>query len=119
VIELVTAEEVDEPVMIELFSIDGRSFSIEDRVRADVSLEYLYRCRRDGYGLAESWLLEKVLGNEAYVALMSFPQVTPEQVQTIVRGARATVFGEVQTTPGKEPGPRAATPKKATARRKG
>lgn len=96
----------EEEDRIELFSIDGVSYSIPNKARPNVGLQYLFLCRTEGIPIAESWLAEEMMGREAYLALISFEDLDPTDYQKVVEIARNVVFGE---TAPKEPSKKAST----------
>lgn len=98
-IELKTKEPVEGGeviAMIEIFSLDGVVYSIPDKVRPALSLQYLDMARKRGVGIAESWLAEELLGSAAYEALLNFPDITAENWEQAITIARAVAFGEVR-----------------------
>jgi hypothetical protein len=128
VIELVSApkavdedgNEVEAKVpMVELFSIDGTAYSIPDKVRPALSLQYLRIARTQGVGIAEDWLADQLVGAEAYEALLNFPDITAEQITAVMRDARRVAFGETERESGKANGRPASTrPKRTTSRKR-
>jgi hypothetical protein len=97
-IELVTPVTVDESNVerVELFSIDGKAYTVPDQVQPNLSLQYLYMARTQGLGIAESWLAERMLGTEGFLALINFNALTTEEYNKVVTLARAIAFGEVR-----------------------
>jgi hypothetical protein len=118
-------EPAEGAVEIPIFSVpvlgeDGKEvekiFSIPDKVRPGVAMQYLFIARTMGIGIAESWLGEALLGAEGYQALINFPDLTQEQSDAIISSARAVVFGEVRPKETKNGRPsRTAAPRKRTS----
>lgn len=94
-----TTKNPDEVERIALFSIDGVEYTIPKKVRTDVQLKFM-RLNRENPDDAAAWLLETVLGTEAYGALESYPDLTPEDLQHVLFAALRVVFGmtEDETT---------------------
>ena len=98
-IELVTKTPVEgeeETATVDIFSLNGKVYSVPDKVRPALSLQYLDMARKRGIGIAESWLAEELLGTEAYNALLYFPDISSEQWEDAIKAARAIAFGEVR-----------------------
>lgn len=114
-IELVTPEPVDgeEIPTVELFSIDGTVYCIPDRAKPVVANRYLMIARKQGVGIAESWLAETMLGTAALTALLEYENLTQDQMNEIIATARAIVFGEVRPKDLKPGPPLKTVPKTA------
>lgn len=67
-----TSDEV-----VHLFTLRGVDYYIPREPKASVSLQYLRRARQDALD-AQGWLLEQLLGPEAYEALMSWDGLTTD-----------------------------------------
>src|ERR1035437_6224482 len=91
---LVTSKEEGEQVV--LFSIDGVDFSVPNKVRANVMLRYLHEVRQVGEVSANAWLLEELLGDEAHQALMTFDDLTSEQLSQVQTIAAKIVLGDTE-----------------------
>lgn len=83
-----STEEIE---YVEIFEIDGKSHSIKKKQPVNVGLRYLKMVRTDGPEVAQSWLLEQVLGEEAYDALMNFDGLTQEQLQSVMKAVGKTI----------------------------
>lgn len=94
-IELKTSEAPaieDEPV----FSIDGRVFTMPKRVPVATALKYMRMVRKEGQDVAIGWAVEKVLGEEAYVALSEFDGLTKDQLAQVMEIVRQKLLGAVE-----------------------
>lgn len=97
----ITTRPADQPVATEpLFSIDGVTYSIPQEISGNIALGVLHRARELGEGLALSWMLEEVLGTEAYTALLNCHDVTPAQMKAIMTVVRTKVMGVMEATQG-------------------
>ncbi len=100
--------EADAPRVV-LFSIvhDGvtTDYSMPERPHAGVALGFLKRSRVEGEIPAAAWLLEQVLGVEAYDALAVEPGVTLDQINEISRLALSVATGRAAKVKPAEPEP--------------
>lgn len=108
-IELVTPDTPEDAAPVVIFAIDGKSYSIPDRLSPSLSLRYLHVIRTQGLVAAQDWLLQAALGEEAHAALLNWEHITTEQVALVLAAVRRVVFGETDTSPTDK---RAATPGK-------
>lgn len=97
-IELVQ-EKDDTPEMVELFSIDGKVYSVPKRPRVNVALKYLTDMRKFGPMIAEMSLLESLLGEEGYTALTEFEGLSQKQLGAIQDAAARLALGVLEDTP--------------------
>lgn len=127
VVEVVKpAEDEEETVpMVDLFILEGVTYSIPDRVRPNVSLKYLWMIRQAGPTAAEAWLMEALLGTDGYLAYLNCNYMTQETSDAIFALARQVVFGELppksetgnpKSTSGSQPR-RSGTTKRANGSR--
>lgn len=92
----------DVPVeMIDLFELDDKMYQIPAQPKINLALRYLNMSRKQGNDNALGWLLEQMVGEEAYEALMGFDDLTPEQLKTIMMVVEGVTMGalEVPTPP--------------------
>jgi hypothetical protein len=92
-----TSEEVEQ---VELFSIDGKSYTIANKPRLNVALKSLKLARKDGEEAAAAYMLEAVLGEEAFDALTEYEDLTPETFTAIFQAAQKVVFGGLEGPKG-------------------
>lgn len=92
--ELPKSEQSTE--MVELFTLNGKTYSIPRKPRINVALKFLDVAKREGQDLAAGFLLEEVIGREGYEALMDYEDLTPEQFQEIVLAAQKVVLGGLE-----------------------
>lgn len=87
--------------MVDLFSIDGQVYQMPARVGANIALGYMKLVRTHGQEAAMGWALEKVLGTDAYDALMGCDEVEPEDLEAIMTAVHENVMGAVEVPKGK------------------
>lgn len=80
----------------DLFSIDGRVYSMPIEVSASVALQMLHVARTEGEQAAVSWVMEEVLGTEAYDALRTCKALKPHQLQAVIKVVTETVMGAME-----------------------
>lgn len=95
-IALTSSKTTEEVETVELFSIDGVSYHIPTKPRVNVALKYLKMARDEGTDAAAAFLLEKLLGEEAYNALMDFDDLTDEALGQIVEAAQKVTLGGLE-----------------------
>lgn len=61
--------------VVHLFTLDGTDYFIPREPRANVTLKYLRMARHDAAS-AQGWLLEQMLGEDGYTALMEWDGLT-------------------------------------------
>lgn len=97
-IELVTStEEVEQ---VELFSIDGKSYTIPNKPRLNVALKTLKIAREEGQDAAMAYMMEKAIGEEAFEALTNYDDLDADTFAQIVNAAQSVVFGGLEGPKG-------------------
>jgi hypothetical protein len=96
-IALTSSKSAKEVEQIELFSLDGVSYTIPNKARVNVGLRFMKIMRDEGEQAASAWLLEELIGKEGFEALMNFEDLTPEALTTITEAAAKVVLGELET----------------------
>lgn len=92
-----TKPSSDKPVeMVELFTLNGHAYEIPNKARMNVALRFLDEARRNGQDQAAAYLIEVLLGREAYEALMNYDDLSPEDFQSIVQAAVKVVLGDLE-----------------------
>ena len=86
---------------VELFSLNGVSYSIPKKPRVNVALRYLKMAREEGTEAASAFLLESLVGEEAYKALMDFDDLTQETLGQIAEAAQKHTLGGLEAPKGK------------------
>jgi myo-inositol catabolism protein IolC len=80
----------------DIFSIDGRWYTMPVEVSASVALQMLHIARTEGQEAAISWTMEEVLGTEAYDALRNCRALKSHQLQSIIKVVTETVMGAME-----------------------
>lgn len=91
-----TAEEREaapEYPRVPLFSIDERTFYVENRARPALSYGYMRRLREEGQASAEAWMNEKLLGRDALIALEEYDDMTTEENEALSERLRSIAMG--------------------------
>lgn len=78
---------------VELFSLDGKTFAIPARPRVNLALRYLKLARTQGAEQAGAFLLEELLGEDAYEALCDSETLTSENLNDIITVAQKVTLG--------------------------
>lgn len=99
-IELTTTDSspVEE---IELFSIDGVSYTIPNKPRLNVALKTLKLANTVGQDAAMVYMMEAAIGEEAFEALLDYDDLDQETLQAIMAAAQKVVFGGLEGPKGK------------------
>lgn len=97
---VISTEGADTDEKIHIFTIDDTDYYMPAYVPASLSLQALDRMRRHGQEAALSWLLEAVLGAEAYQALMDCPTLTGPQLKAVMRIIGDHVLGQMEDVTG-------------------
>jgi len=81
---------------VPLFYIDDVEYSMPAKIPGNVALKYLRKIRTDGVEVAGAWLLEEVIGTEAYEALMNYDGLTIEQLNQVIAIVERHALGSVE-----------------------
>jgi hypothetical protein len=81
---------------VDLFQIDGTTYSMSVRPGANVSLKYAWIAREQGLQAAAGYALEALIGAEGYQALMEFDGLTQEALDQIVTAASKIMAGPAE-----------------------
>lgn len=79
-----------------LFYIDEQEYTIPKRPRANLSLQFLDKVKSEGTDYASAWLMEEMLGADAYEALMKLDTLEPEQLDQITTLCQKKVLGKLE-----------------------
>ncbi len=88
------------PGQIEIFRLGGAVYSIPDRPRVNLALKYLWLAKTRGEEIAGQWMLEELLGADAYQALMDFDDLTDTQFAAIMNRAQQVGLGSLEQGKG-------------------
>lgn len=92
----VAPDDAPEQERVTLFAIGETEYSVPAKPRVNVALRYLRNVRKIGPVLAESALLEDLLGEDGYEALCGFEDLTPENMQAISEAANKLALGVLE-----------------------
>ncbi len=81
---------------IVLFYVDDTSYSIPKKIGRGHGLRYLRTMRLQGEALAAQELLESLIGEDGYTALMECDDLEDEQLDKIMTRLRDMALGEVE-----------------------
>ena len=84
------------PATVELFRLGGRVFTIPEKNRVNIALKYLCMAKTNSEEAAGQWMLEQLLGQDAYMALMDFDDLEAEQLTAILGAAQKVVLGSLE-----------------------
>lgn len=84
---------------IPIFTIKGKTYSIPKKARVNVALGYLRDVRKHGAEFAAGKLMEAMLGEEAYDALVEYDDLTPEDLAKVMEAVQQVAMGELEEEP--------------------
>jgi hypothetical protein len=79
-----------------LFWIDDRPYSVPEKPGAEFALQVLNVIEQRGTEVGVAYMLRRMLGDEGYAALMSYEDLDPDDLATIIRKAHALVNGALE-----------------------
>lgn len=83
-----------------IFSIDDVTYSMPSTVSAAVAVKFLDVNRNQGGEAAVSWLMEEVLGTEAYKALMACKTLKPADLKAVMKIVTDKALGVLEEASG-------------------
>jgi uncharacterized protein YihD (DUF1040 family) len=86
---------------IQIFSIDGKEYTIPAKPRVNVALKYLHDAKHKSEDIAAAGLLENLLGEEGYEALMNYEDLTADQLKAIMKIVQKVALGSMEESQGK------------------
>ncbi|WUH94561.1 hypothetical protein OG900_33395 [Streptomyces sp. NBC_00433] len=99
-VRLTSKPEVEEERVV-LFYVDDVEYSIPKKIGRNYGLRYLRTARRQGEALASQELLEVLIGEDGYQALMDCDGLEDEDLDRIMEQLRDGALGAVEEEPGK------------------
>lgn len=93
VVKLETGANPQEKKYVTLFSIDGTDYDVWINPSASLGLKYIKFIRQKGQEAAAQFLLESMLGEEGYDALMNFEELLDEQFEAIFKQVEKLALG--------------------------
>jgi len=82
---------------VDAFSINGTMYSILTRPKTNVGLRYIHLARTRGSEIAVDFMLEVLLGEAGYQALMDFDDLTEDDLKAVIDAASKIMAGAVET----------------------
>lgn len=79
-----------------LFTLDGVEYTIPKLVGGELSLEALQRLRTDHELSVTAWMMETVLGKDAWKALRTAKGLHPRDLAALIEAVRAKVMGPLE-----------------------
>jgi hypothetical protein len=95
-LELVTPQSEEPVELVPIFSIDDTVYQMPIEVPAYVGLRYLKMLRTQGELIANGWVLEEMLGTEAYDALSNFKGLKAEHLEQLQEVIGKHVLGSLE-----------------------
>lgn len=106
VLRLSTKDEKPQVEMVTLFEIDDNVFQVPKNPSPTVGLRYLKLCKTEGLESGAYFLLNHMLGEEGYEALMDYEQLTDDQYDFILTAAIRISTGKTERPKvNRQPGP--------------
>lgn len=68
----------------DLFTINGKAYQLWVNAPASVGLTYLKMVRTKGAESAAVWIMEQMIGEDGYEALMNYPKLKEKDVKRIM-----------------------------------
>lgn len=91
-----TPDEVPDRKKLTLFRLNGEDYKVEARPPAVLGLRYLDDLNRLGEEHAVARLLPALLGESAWQALLSYEDLSNEELEAVVGAASALVMGSLE-----------------------
>jgi hypothetical protein len=94
------AAEAPKPRQVSLFTLNGVDYLIDAEPDASLVLQYLLIVSSRGQEAASAILLQGVLGEEAYQALMNYKGLTMGMLSAVMKAVQTHVLGSAETAGG-------------------
>lgn len=88
------------PATVELFELNGTTYSIPAKPKAHLSVRYLFQVRDLGEDVASANLLASVLGEDGFRALSDYEDLTPDDFKQIMEAVKEVVMGGQENAMG-------------------
>lgn len=79
-----------------LFTLNGREYKVPAKPAVNIALRFLDDLNKRGEELAVARMLPKLLGEEAWEALLAEDDLTMDEFQSIAQAASQLLMGNVQ-----------------------
>lgn len=94
-LEFTTADDGAPVQVVQLFSIDGTPYFVPAEPSAAIALQFMRRYRQDPIA-GQGWVLEELLGPDAYRALAGYKKLKAEDLQRLIQVCLRLVMGTVE-----------------------
>lgn len=94
VIKLPSTKEKPKTEMVPIFELDGKTYKIPANPPAGVSLKYLKISTTEGQDAASYFMLNEMLGEDAFEALSEHPTLTKDQFEAVFKKIEEVVLGD-------------------------
>ncbi|MGH3205099.1 MAG: hypothetical protein ACRDP5_24075 [Streptosporangiaceae bacterium] len=78
---------------VPLFELDGKTYTVDQPQPPNVGLKYLHKLNHQGTQVAYAYMLEAMLGEDGYEALMGYDKLKPEHLDRLVDDALNILLG--------------------------
>lgn len=94
VLKLESTGVVEEEKFVPVFTIDDEEYLLWINPPATVGLRYLKEIKLRGPDAAAVWLLEQMIGEDGYDALMNFKELKPGNIDRVLEICKEYSMGE-------------------------
>jgi hypothetical protein len=102
ILKLSSKDEGEEIEYITLFELDDRAFKVPKNPSPTVGLRYLKILKEEGEGQAAYYLLNNMLSEEGYEALLNYEALTQPQYDFILAAALRIATGKTERPKGNQ-----------------
>jgi hypothetical protein len=93
ILVLSSSDPAPERRKVPLFELDGTTYAVDDPQPPNVGLRYLHKLNHDGTQVAYAFMLEAMLGEDGYAALMGYDKLQPEHLERLIDDALKILLG--------------------------
>lgn len=83
-----------------LFTIDGKAYDLWVNAPASVGLRYLKMVRTENQEAAAVWLMEQMIGEDGYEALMNYSKLKAKDLERIMRVVKEYALADEESPAG-------------------
>ena len=87
---------------VPLFELDGKTYTVDSPQPPNRGLRYLHLMHTQGTQVAYAYMLETMLGEEGYAALMGFDGLQSEHMERLVEDALKLLLGSHEGPKGQQ-----------------
>lgn len=98
-LEFSTEDDGQPTPVVHLFSIDGQAYYVPAEPSAGIALQFMRRYRADPIA-GQGWVMEELLGEDAYRALASYKKLKAADLQKLIQIVLRLVMGSVEAATG-------------------